>query len=586
MMLLRFIWGHLGSDRWRFGLAIAANVAEGLLCALPALAAAMALLALMNGAQAAELWPWCLAFPLAVAGRAVAARISWTQGSRAGNGAVERIRLRLLEHMRRIPMGTLALWPPSRLAMLVAEDGRWVMEAGTFTLNRVVTGLTAATAFIGLAIWFAPAVGGVVLGVAIVAALLTPLLGKLLGFATAERSLRLTSLAQRIAEYADGIAVFRSFGRSGVAFAEFAKAVAGLRALMLSVTVRFAPLHELSSAVFSLAAPAAIALAAYAWLPGSERAPERLLPALLLALAAREIIVHQVLNQLLVLRLGQHASRRMAEFLAEPVQGGTEPLGFEPPAIETIGLRFAYAGGAREALAGVDFKAAAGRVTAIVGPSGSGKTTLAASLMRFIDPTAGSVRIDGRDASGMSPAEIMRRVSLVGQDVRVFKDTVRANLMIGDPSADQERLLAAIMAARFDEVIAGLPLGLETPVGDGGKTLSGGERQRLALARAFLKDAPILILDEATSSLDPANEAAIRDAIQQLSKGKTVIVIAHRLAAIKDADRIHVLADGRIVESGRHDDLLAAAGLYARLWTIQERAGGWRICGSAAAERG
>ena len=237
----------------------------------------------------------------------------------------------------------------------------------------------------------------------------------------------------------------------------------------------------------------------------------------------------------------------------------------DAPALEMTDVGFTYEGAARPALRGVTLSVAAGRALALVGPSGAGKTTVAHLLMRFWDPSEGTVRLEGVDMRRWRLDDLRARIALVSQDTWLFNDTLRANILIARPGASERALAEAVRRAALEEFVASLPQGLDTPVGERGTRLSGGQRQRVAVARAFLKNAPILILDEATSHLDAVNEAQVRRALAALMADRATVVIAHRLSAVRDADRIVVLADGRIVEAGTHAALLARGGLYARL---------------------
>jgi subfamily B ATP-binding cassette protein MsbA len=221
------------------------------------------------------------------------------------------------------------------------------------------------------------------------------------------------------------------------------------------------------------------------------------------------------------------------------------------------------------ALEGIDFTAQGGTMTALVGRSGSGKSTLLSLIPRLYDPTRGRVLIDGQDIRDASFASLRRAVSVVSQEVMLFDDTVRANIAFGRPGASDEDITSAATAAAAHDFISALPEGYETRVGPAGGRLSGGERQRVALARAFLKDAPILLLDEATSALDAESEKLVQDALARLMKGRTTLVIAHRLSTVRDADQIVVMEAGTIVETGRHADLVARSGAYARLHRLQ-----------------
>ena len=233
--------------------------------------------------------------------------------------------------------------------------------------------------------------------------------------------------------------------------------------------------------------------------------------------------------------------------------------------LELQDVSFAYPGMSRSALAHVDCVIPSGHTVALVGTSGAGKTTLAHLLMRFWDPQSGRVLLNGIDLRAYALDDVRARVALVAQDTYLFNDTLCRNIMIAHPQASEAELQRAVQYASLDDVVAALPDGLDSRVGERGMSLSGGQRQRVAIARAFLKDAPILILDEATSHLDAINERAVRSALDRLKADRTTIVIAHRLSTIRDADRIIVLDAGRVAETGTHDSLLAAAGLYAQL---------------------
>lgn len=249
---------------------------------------------------------------------------------------------------------------------------------------------------------------------------------------------------------------------------------------------------------------------------------------------------------------------------------GAAPLSVNRAAISFRDVHFAYAPGAK-ALDGFSLDVPAGARVALVGESGAGKSTVFHLLPRLYDIDSGVIAIDGRDISIVTLASLRDAMAVVSQETVLFNDTVRANIAFGKPGAREDEIIAAAKAAAIDDFVAALPQGYDTIVGEGGANLSGGQRQRIALARAFLKNAPILLLDEATSALDAESEAKVQTALGRLSKGRTTIVIAHRLATVREADFIAVMEKGKVIEMGTHEQLLAKRGAYARLAALQFR---------------
>ncbi|MBI4228037.1 MAG: ATP-binding cassette domain-containing protein, partial [Candidatus Omnitrophica bacterium] len=232
-------------------------------------------------------------------------------------------------------------------------------------------------------------------------------------------------------------------------------------------------------------------------------------------------------------------------------------------------VSFRYPASPAPVLGDVTLAIARGELVAVVGPSGAGKTTLVNLLPRFYDPTGGRVLIDGVDLRQVTLASLRAQIGIVTQETFLFHESVRANIAFGAPGADEAGILAAARAANAHEFISRLPQGYDTVIGERGVKLSGGERQRLAIARAILRNPPILILDEATSQLDTASERLVQEALERLTEGRTAVVIAHRLSTVRRAHRIVVLEGGRIVEQGRHDELIQRGGLYQRLCALQ-----------------
>ncbi|MDR1024393.1 MAG: ATP-binding cassette domain-containing protein, partial [Treponema sp.] len=268
------------------------------------------------------------------------------------------------------------------------------------------------------------------------------------------------------------------------------------------------------------------------------------------------------------------STQRMMKVRQEPVMGGDENAVLDNYHIELKNVSFAYHEGS-DVIKNISLSIPQGSVTALVGPSGSGKSTLSRLIARFWDVREGEILVGGKNIAGLDPEKLMSWMSFVFQDVVLFNDTVKNNIRIGKEGAGDEEVYAAARMARCDGFIRELPEGYDTVIGENGSTLSGGERQRISIARALLKDAPIVLLDEATASLDPENETLIQAAISELVKNRTVIVIAHRLRTVLGADKIAVLDQGRLVEEGSGEALLAGNGLFARLYRIQQESLGW-----------
>jgi ABC-type multidrug transport system fused ATPase/permease subunit len=225
-------------------------------------------------------------------------------------------------------------------------------------------------------------------------------------------------------------------------------------------------------------------------------------------------------------------------------------------------------------------------MTALVGPSGSGKTTITYLIARFWDVDEGAVRIGGVDVRDVKTDTLMSRITMVFQDVYLFEDTVANNIRFGKPDATEKEVVAAAKAARCHEFVMALPEGYDTVIGEGGSTLSGGEKQRISIARALLKDAPVVLLDEATASMDPENERLVQQALDALVAEKTLVVIAHRLSTVRSADRIIVLDEGRVTQTGTHDELVEREGMYRRFWRERARVRGWKVGSAGRRVRG
>ncbi|MBD5155473.1 MAG: ABC transporter ATP-binding protein, partial [Oscillibacter sp.] len=261
----------------------------------------------------------------------------------------------------------------------------------------------------------------------------------------------------------------------------------------------------------------------------------------------------------------------------EPLPEPSRSMTPEDNSVTLEKVTFRYTGGTTDALKDVSIQVGAGETVALVGPSGGGKTTVAGLISRFWDVTGGAIQIGGVNVKDIPKETLMDTVAYVFQDSRLLKTSILENVRLSRPNASRQEVGQVLHEAQCDDIIAKLPQGIDTVIGTKGVYLSGGEQQRIAIARVMLKNAPILILDEATAFADPENEALVQRAFERLSKGKTVIMIAHRLTTIKNADRIFVLQEGRVGETGTHDSLVAQNGLYAKMWQDYQTSVSWKV---------
>lgn len=284
----------------------------------------------------------------------------------------------------------------------------------------------------------------------------------------------------------------------------------------------------------------------------------------------------EVFNNLAALFFLDIRINRMNEMENLPIQQGSTEFKPEHYTIEFDHVFFSYEEG-KQVMQDVSFVAKQGEITALVGPSGGGKSTCAKLSARFWDCDKGTIRLGGYDISTIDPETLLKQYSVVFQDVVLFNTTVMENIRIGRRDASDEQVVQAAKLAQCDEFVQSMPQGYHTVIGENGETLSGGERQRISIARALLKDAPIVLLDEATASLDVENETKIQAAISSLIQEKTVLIIAHRMRTVAKADHIVVLEGGKVAEQGSHKSLLANQATYARMWTLQQESAGWNI---------
>jgi ATP-binding cassette subfamily B protein IrtB len=522
-----------------------------------------------------KLWTYVLSLSIIFLLRCIAQAISFTQAQCVGPDVTHRLRLQVGNHLRNLNLGFFNKNSIGKLTGVLLADIHEFESIVTHCLCDFIkvisfTILSLITAF--LINWKF----GIVLTIIVIVAF--PLL-LLSGKISAENSTKLRGANQavtsRIVEYVNGMKTFRLYNQTGSNFERLDQALQGLRKASTQAEIAVLPAALSFSAVTSFIVPIALIMGTYLW-SRKELDPTRFLILLLLSTSLSSIL--GVLSSLYpqVRSIAKASESILAILYEKPLSYSKQKLNTSNYHIEFSHVSFQYTDNV-PILKDISFQVKQGTTTALIGPSGSGKTTIVSLLARFWDVQKGSVFIGNEKIREISPDALTKHISIVFQDVYLLNDTVLNNIRIGKPNAVMEEVIKASKAANCHEFICAMDKGYDTVIGEGGSTLSGGERQRISIARALLKNAPIVLLDETTSNLDADNEREIQSAFCELMKGKTVLVIAHRLSTIINADNIIVLDKGEIREWGTHKELLKKHGWYASIYEEQLKAQKWKV---------
>ena len=483
-------------------------------------------------------------------------------------------KLRLGDKLKTLPMGFFATHDAGELSTLLMRNYEEIENlSSSIVANGAVIVIRLIIALVILSVFNVK----MMLAMFIVIPLAIPF--AIISYKrVAHTSAELIAIQQQTAaetiEYAGGITTLQAYNRAGSAFEGLKQSFAKLRDDSKRQEKAGGAVSMYGRAILFLGISIVMGLGAYL-LSIDEISPFFYIMCLLAALQVYEPIMQLFVFVISMARMNQ-CVEKLAGLKEEKELDVTEPSKTTDRSdISFKNVHFSY--GSEEVIKGVSFNIPERKFVALVGSSGSGKTTIARLLARFWDIQQGEICIGGVPITSMTQEHLLSKISMVFQDVYLFKDTIAENIRIGKPDATEDEVHTAAKAAACHEFIMSLPDGYNTMVGEGGSTLSGGEKQRISIARAILSDAPIVFLDEATASLDPENELLIQQAIDELVKNKTVLVIAHRLQSVKNANDIIVLDKGRIVEEGTHKELLDMNGRYAELWKEQQTAGKWKL---------
>ena len=517
---------------------------------------------------------WCIFGIMAVymLAMALAERASYRANFRGAYEMSASGRLSLAEHLRKLSLGFLSRRDPGDLSSMLITDFMMAETGISHHLPQLMGAVVMPVLAFASLVWIDWR-----MAVSMFAAL--PLAILVLWASTGvQRTLSGKQIqakinaGNRLEEYLQGIRVMKAYNLLGDRFVRLRDAFAELRRACIRQEALLGPFVLLSITIVRAGLTMMVLCGTYLLLGGELSV---LVFVLFLVVGSRVFDpLTSALTNFTEFRYFSIAGGRILSLMNEPEMKGERP---SPMAgdIRFEHVSFAYQD--KEVLHDITLTLPQNALTALVGPSGSGKSTMMKLCARFYDPQEGHIFFNGVPMDEINPESLMSHISMVFQDVYLFQDTIRNNLRFGKTDATEEEIIAAAKKACCHDFIMRLPQGYDSMVGEGGCTLSGGEKQRISIGRAILKDAPIILLDEATASLDPENEVEVQKAIDTLIKGRTVIAIAHRLKTIMNADRIIVLDDGQIQEEGTHDELIRKQGLYAHLWEIQESISGWKL---------
>ncbi|MFF1506700.1 ABC transporter ATP-binding protein [Streptomyces sp. NPDC058326] len=517
------------------------------------------------GSTPEDAWPWLGAFGTVVSVYAVLRYVSDLSGFRAGATLLRGTYHRLGDHLARLPIGW---YEGGRVGEVSVLAGRGVLQAMSVIAHLLAPFISASVTpltIVAVMLAFHWQIGLAALAAVPVVAAIQLRTGRAMAAADRERHARDHEATGRVIEYLQAQPVLRAGGRTVERFRMLDDSLREVRRASRRTALSALPGVVGLALAVQTAFTGVLALGAYLAIGGHVGAAEVLATLVLAARCADPLLsLSDIGGQL---RAARHELARLDTVLrTEPLPEPAVPI--QPVRHDLEFESVAFRHGDRTVIDDLSLSVPQGERLAVVGPSGSGKSTLLQLLARFYDVEKGAVRVGGVDVRAIDPEVLMAQFAIVFQDVHLFDGTIEENVRLGRPDADEAEVRAAASAARLDEVIERLPGGWSTHVGEGGSQLSGGERQRVSIARALLKNAPVVLLDEVTSALDPVNEAAVHEGIERLMAGRTVVMVAHRMRTVRRADRVVFLDGGRIAEQGSHGALLRHGGRYADFWKL------------------
>ena len=574
--LMKRILAVSGKYKRRIQLAFVFSFLKSLLAKAPIMLAFLALAGFYEGTLAAMdcLW-YGIAMVTCILLQVLFHHIADRLQSAAGFMVFSDMRMELGSHLRRMPMGYFTEGNIGKISSVLSSDMVFIEENCMTVLADMMSYIFAEAIMVIFLLFFNLWIGLAALVIIGLILLIARSMKKEALQDSKDRQEQNENLTEAVLDFVEGIGIIKTYNLLG----EKSKELTENFEKSCETNIRFeenhSPYQLWMNIVYGLGVAAIVALSFF--LNSQALFSVTFLVGVMLFVSDLFGPIKALYTQATRLTVMNSCMDRIEEVFGEkelPDNGKSSiPESSDAPEVEFQNVCFAY--GEKDVLHNISFTLPQYTMAALVGPSGGGKTTVANLLARFWDIGSGKVLVRGKDVRDVRLADLMDHISMVFQRVYLFQDTIYNNIAMGRPDATREEVMEAAKKARCYDFIMALPQGFYTVIGEGGESLSGGERQRISIARCILKDAPIVILDEATASVDADNESYIQQAISELCKGKTLLVIAHRLNTIRNADQILVIADGRIVQSGTHEELMEAGGLYRDFITVRQQSRGW-----------
>ena len=511
---------------------------------------------------------------LVIGGRFLFSYLRAVTQESVGCEATAEQRIRLGNIFKRVSLGFFNSNNMGEISSAVTTDLSFIEMLSMNMINTVVNGYITVLVMILFLLFYCPLAGIISLSGIVLSALFLYIAAKISDKNASIHQKAQDSIVENTIEFLRGMQTIKAFKQEGVSVQGIRKAYKNHKDVNIKIELEYCPYNCLHQFVLKAASVGIIAVSAY--LTYTRKMDVNIMLMMDMFSFVMFSQIEPLSNAIHVIEVVNKTLDKLEKIeKADIIDKGGQNIELKRHDIKFSEVCFSY--DKKQILNNISFYIPEGSTTAIVGPSGSGKTTICNLIARFYDVNSGVITVGDKNIKDITCDSLLKNISMVFQKVYLFNDTIKNNILFGNPNASDNEVINAAIKAHCHEFISKLPNGYDTIIGDGGATLSGGEKQRISIARAILKDSPIIILDEATASVDPENEHLIQNAISSLTKGKTVIVIAHRLATIQDADQILVIDNGDVVQKGNHLELINQDGIYKNFINIKESAEGWCI---------